>query len=304
MCRSRILYKRASDAKLGSLPATAFTMYPRTTITPELREWILATTRAGHDAHEVLRLMQQNGYDPRQSRSIVAEVMKMPLAALQASTSKSPSRGLRTRHPEAPFVVVDGHRIDVSLSLDAPTLRVLDGLLTPPECSELIELARPRLKRALTVDSEGQQQVDQRRTSEGMFFALNEQPLIGRIEQRLAGLLGIPASHGEGMQILHYGPGQEYEPHFDWFDPEQAGFDIITKIGGQRVASVVMYLNSPEQGGGTAFPDVGLTVTARQGSAVYFAYEGGDLSSLHAGLPVLKGEKWIATKWLRERPYR
>jgi prolyl 4-hydroxylase len=278
-------------------------MHPCITISPELREWILATTRAGHGVSEVLRLMKENGYDPRQSRSIVAEVLKLPLAALHASTGKTPPRGVRTKHPEAPDVCIDGHTIQIPLSVEAPALRVLDGMLTGQECDELIELARPRLQRALTVDSEGRHQVDQRRTSEGMFFTLNELPLIGRIEQRLAGLLDVPVNHGEGLQILHYLPGQEYEPHYDWFDPEQPGYAAITAAGGQRIASVVMYLNSPAQGGGTAFPEIGLTVTARRGAAVYFAYEGGDRSSLHAGLPVLQGEKWIATKWLRERPY-
>ena len=180
----------------------------------------------------------------------------------------------------------------------------LENLLDEAECAELIELARPRLARALTVDDDGKQQVDQRRTSEGMFFSIGELPLVARIEQRLAGLLGLPVSHGEGLQILHYRPGQEYEPHFDWFDPALPGYDAITRSGGQRIASVVIYLNTPELGGGTAFPELGLTVTARRGSAVYFAYEGGDPSSLHAGLPVICGEKWIATKWLRERPYR
>lgn len=279
-------------------------MHPRITISAELREWILATTRAGHGVPDVLRLMKESGYDPRQSRSIVAEVLKLPLAALQASTGKLTPKGVRTKHPEAPEVCIDGHTIQIPLSVERPTLRVLDGLLSGQECDELIGLARPRLARALTVDSEGRHQVDQRRTSEGMFFILNELPLIGRIEQRLAGLLGVPVNHGEGLQILHYLPGQEYEPHFDWFDPEQPGFGTITALGGQRIASVVMYLNTPERGGGTAFPEIGLTVTARRGSAVYFAYEGGDRSSLHAGLPVLRGEKWIATKWLRERPYR
>ena len=279
-------------------------MHPRTTISPELREWILATTRAGHGVPDVLKLMKDNGYDPRQSRSMVAEVLKLPLATLHASTDKGAPKGRRTQHPEAPEVIVGGHAVGVSLSVDAPALRVLDGLLTEHECTELIELARPRLQRALTVDSDGRQQVDQRRTSEGMFFVPNELPLIGRIEQRLAELLGVPANHGEGLQILHYLPGQEYEPHFDWFDPEQPGYGAITAVGGQRIASVVIYLNTPAQGGGTAFPEIGLTVTARRGSAVYFAYEGGDRSSLHAGLPVARGEKWIATKWLRERPFR
>ena len=128
------------------------------------------------------------------------------------------------------------------------------------------------------------------------------EPLVRSIEQRLARLLDLPVEHGEGLQVLHYLPGQEYEPHYDWFDPAQPGYSALTARGGQRIASVVMYLNTPEEGGGTAFPQVGLTVTAIAGSAVYFAYETGDTSSLHAGLPVLRGEKWIATKWLRERP--
>jgi len=282
-------------------------MNSRPSIRPELREWILSTTRAGHSVQDVLQLMKQSGYDPRQSRSIVADVLKLSLAALNSTTQPTASRapqGKRTRHPEAPGVTVGGHRVDVSISVDEPAVRLLDGLLLESECAELIELARPRLKRALTVDTDGKNQIDHRRTSEGMFFTINELPLIGTIEQRLADLLDMPVDHGEGLQILHYLPGQEYEPHFDWFDPELPGFSAITAMGGQRIASIVMYLNTPDQGGGTAFPEIGLTVTARRGSAVYFAYDSGDKSSLHAGLPVIRGEKWIATKWLRERPYK
>ena len=279
-------------------------MPPRIRITAELRDWILATTRVGHGVPEVLRLMKENGYDPRQSRVIVAEVLKLPLATLLASTDKPAPPGLRTRHPEPPGATIDGHRIDIGLAVARPALRVLQGLLAADECDELIALAQPRLARALTVDEAGGQQVDHRRTSSGMFFQLGELPLIKRIEQRLAQLLGVPAEHGEGLQVLHYLPGQAYEPHFDWFDPEQPGFEAITRRGGQRIASVVIYLNTPEQGGGTDFPTLGLTVTALRGSAVYFAYDTGDQSSLHAGLPVARGEKWIATKWLRERPFR
>jgi prolyl 4-hydroxylase len=271
-------------------------------IRPELRHWILNTTRAGHGTDEVLRLMHETGYETQQSRRIVAEVLQLPLAALTASAAKS--SGLRTHPPEGPQIVVDDQAMRVSMAMESPVIRVLENMLAAGECSELIELARPRMKRALTVDADGSQQIDQRRTSEGTFFQRGETPLIARIEQRIATLFGIPANHGEGLQILHYRPGQEYEPHFDWFDPDQPGFTAITARGGQRIASIVMYLNTPEAGGGTHFPEVGLTVTALRGSAVYFAYETGDQASLHAGLPVQRGEKWIATKWLRERPYQ
>ncbi|HEX7731833.1 MAG TPA: 2OG-Fe(II) oxygenase [Rhodanobacter sp.] len=270
-------------------------------ISPELREWVLATHRAGHAPQTVVELMRAHGYDARRSRSVVAEVLDLPPAALLAEADAPLTR--RSRHPEAPLAKAGDREVKVALSMDRPALRVLDGLLTGEECDELIALATPRLARALTVNATGGQQVDQRRTSVGMFFKLGELPLVARLEQRIAELLDIPVSHGEGLQILHYLPGQEYQPHYDWFDPGQPGYAAITARGGQRIASVVMYLNTPEAGGGTAFPEVGLTVTALRGSAVYFAYEGGDASSLHAGLPVRRGEKWIATKWLRERPY-
>lgn len=273
------------------------------TISPELRQWILATTGAGHGVSDVLRLMKENGYHPKDSLGIVSEVMKIPLAKLSQMIARPTPAGFHPRHPEAPEVVVDGHAVGVSLSMQSPELRVLEDILTARECAELIELARPRLDRALVVDPAGNYQADGRRTSAGMFFALHELPLIQVIERRLAGLLGVPVNHGEALQVLHYLPGQEYEPHYDWFDPELPSFEPITAIGGQRIASVVIYLNTPQEGGGTAFPEVGVTVTARRGSAVYFAYEAGDRNSLHAGLPVIRGEKWIATKWLRQRPY-
>ncbi|MGO4701838.1 2OG-Fe(II) oxygenase [Dyella sp. 2RAB6] len=269
---------------------------------PELRDWILATARGGHTPLEVVKLMQEAGYDQQQCHRAVSEVLGVPLAALNATLPRAGAK--RTTHPAAPSSIADGHPVRVSTSLDSPVLRVLDGLLTDGECAELIGLASPRLARSLTVDEAGRHQTDERRTSNGMFFRLGETPLIERIEQRIASLVDLPAEHGEGLQVLHYLPGQEYEPHFDWFDPTQPGFTAVTARGGQRIASIVMYLNTPEEGGGTGFPAAGLTVTALCGSAVYFAYDTGDQSSLHAGLPVLKGEKWIATKWLRERPYQ
>jgi len=273
------------------------------TIRPELREWILSTSRSGCSLTDLLKMLKDAGYGGEQSRQIVARVLNLPLAQVLAA-SKQKIVGLRTKHPQAPSQMVGDHPVRITVSTDAPVVRVLENLLTADECDDLIGEAKPRLARALTVDVDGRHQVDERRTSQGMFFAIGETPLVQKIEQRIADLLAMPVSHGEGLQILHYQPGQEYEPHFDWFNPEQPGFSAVTARGGQRIASVVMYLNTPEEGGGTAFPRIGLTVTAMRGSAVYFAYDTGDEASLHAGLPVIKGEKWIATKWLRERPYQ
>jgi prolyl 4-hydroxylase len=117
----------------------------------------------------------------------------------------------------------------------------------------------------------------------------------------------LRVEQGEPLQILHYGLKGEYLPHHDYFDPNDPGSPVILKTGGQRIATLVMYLNTPEEGGATHFPELDLDVKARKGSAVYFEYmnKNGQLDSrsLHAGMPVLKGEKWVATKWLRESNY-
>ena len=109
------------------------------------------------------------------------------------------------------------------------------------------------------------------------------------------------------MQILHYGPGGEYKAHQDFFEPKDPGSAVLTRVGGQRIGTVVMYLNDVPEGGETAFPDIGFSAKPIKGSAVYFEYQNAegqlDYRCLHAGMPVIRGDKWIMTKWLRERPY-
>jgi prolyl 4-hydroxylase len=138
-----------------------------------------------------------------------------------------------------------------------------------------------------------------------MFFGREENPLCARIEQRIAEMFNWPIENGEGLQVLHYSPGAEYKPHYDYFDPEQPGTVPVLKRGGQRVASLVMYLNTPVKGGGTVFPDVEFEVAPIKGNAVFFSYDRPhpDTRTLHGGSPVIEGEKWVATKWLRERRF-
>ncbi len=180
---------------------------------------------------------------------------------------------------------------------------VFGGLLSDAECDELIELSRPRLTRSETVDNAtGGSEVNAARTSQGMFFQRGENPLCQRIEARIAALVNWPVENGEGIQILRYAPGAEYKPHHDYFDPAQPGSATILKRGGQRVGTVVMYLNAPAKGGGTVFPDVHLEVAPVKGNAVFFSYDRPHpmTRTLHGGSPVIEGEKWVATKWLRE----
>ena len=185
----------------------------------------------------------------------------------------------------------------------APEVVVFSNLLTDAECDALMEQAAPRLSTSLTVDvATGDELLHKDRTSEGMFFDRGESDVVQRVENRIAKLLRWPVKNGEGLQVLRYSAGGQYLPHYDYFDPREAGTPKLLARGGQRVATLIMYLQSPEGGGATVFPDLNLQVTPLRGRAVFFSYSEALAASLslHGGAPVLAGQKWIATKWLRQ----
>lgn len=274
-------------------------------ITPELRAWIVAQAQAGFTPEDVLAAMRHSGWP----EDVAIEAMETTLTDhLQARGRPAPGRRL----PEPALggspssLLVEGHEVRVLMSLKLPRVVVFGGFLSEAECDELVALAGPRLARSETVVNEtGGSEVNTARTSDGMFFQRGEFPVCQRIERRIAALLHWPLVHGEGLQVLRYRPGAEYKPHHDYFDPAHPGTPTILARGGQRVGTLVMYLNDPVRGGGTTFPDVGLEVAPVKGNAVFFSYAAPhpDTKTLHGGAPVLEGEKWVATKWLREREF-
>ena len=267
-------------------------------ITPELREWLLTQVAAGHRADRVLTSMQASGWDVAVALSAIREVMPDAADELAQGVAPMPELADAAGHR----IPVHDRELDVVISVRHPRIVVLRGLLSDAECDALIDLARPRLSRSETVvNHSGASEVNAARTSQGMFFSRGEGELVSAIEERIAALLNWPIERGEGLQVLRYGVGAEYRPHFDYFDPAQPGSQSILKRGGQRVGTVLMYLNTPESGGATTFPDAGIEVQALRGSAVFFAYaQPSPLTrTLHGGAPVLAGEKWVATKWLR-----
>ena len=187
-----------------------------------------------------------------------------------------------------------------------PEVVVFANFLSAPECDALMQVAKPRLSRSLTVDTHtGNEALHPDRTSQGMFFERFENEVVYCVETRIAKLLRWPVKHGEGLQVLRYTKGAQYLPHYDYFDPREAGTPALLARGGQRVATLIMYLNTPESGGATVFPDLGLKVKPQRGQAVFFSYAKPlpTSLSLHGGEPVALGEKWIATKWLRQNEF-
>jgi prolyl 4-hydroxylase len=145
--------------------------------------------------------------------------------------------------------------VTVLLRVAQPQLIAFDNVLCADECAELLERSRPRLKRSTTVNPDnGGEEVIALRTSEGCWFRRCEDAFIERLDRRIAALMNGPIDHGEGLQILHYTAGGEYRPHFDYFPPGQRGSAIHTSRGGQRVATLIVYLNDVAGGGETIFP--------------------------------------------------
>ena len=281
---------------------------------PHIREQLSRITDAPAHVLDGLCATLQTRGDALTSAIAGHDARRAP-APVQAPATPAPAVAASPFQPTHPMgwdgrhqVSVDGHRIDILARIRRPSVAVLGNVLSAGECDSLIAFARDRLQAAQVVDpATGRDYQDPDRTSELLMCRLGETPLIARIEQRLSTLCGIPLANGEGLQIMRYRPGAEYRPHFDFFKNTSGGEARHLKTGGQRIATMVIYLNDGAQGGATIFPDAGIDVAPLQGNAVYFAYTDAaghsDDASLHGGAPVTAGEKWIATKWFRQREY-
>lgn len=158
---------------------------------------------------------------------------------------------------------------------------------------------------------EGESQIHDSRKSEQMFFQLGENQIVANLEARIASWTGIPVEYGEGLQIAHYTNGGFFKAHYDYFNPEWGGgAPKAIERGGQRTHTIIIYLNDvpKESGGSTVFHKADITIQPQQGLAFLFMNVDKDgkcdESSYHEAMPILNGsEKWIATKWIRERVF-
>jgi prolyl 4-hydroxylase len=275
-------------------------------IDANLMKWLNECLARGHSPESLTTSMLQSGWSQEMARLAIAEALGKELRAkpdVPTPTKAVPEPNL----VQSPISVQTSDRlVEVWTTVKFPRIVVFGNVLSSEECDELIALAQPKLARSLTVDNQtGGDEVNPARTSDGMFFNRGENPVCERIERRLAELVNWPYENGEGLQVLRYKHGAQYVPHYDYFDPAQPGTPKILQRGGQRVATIVMYLRTPERGGSTVFPDIGLEVAPIKGSAVFFSYDRPhpDTKTLHGGSPVTLGEKYVATKWMREREF-
>ncbi|WP_394578944.1 2OG-Fe(II) oxygenase [Cytobacillus firmus] len=193
-------------------------------------------------------------------------------------------------------IITEDREIHIIAKFAEPLIVVLGNVLSDEECDQLIQQSKDRMQRSKVANS---LEVDELRTSSSTFFEEGENELVARIEKRVSRIMNIPVEHGEGLQILNYKIGQEYKAHFDFFSSTSKA------ASNPRISTLVMYLNDVEQGGETYFPKLNLSVSPQKGMAVYFEYFYNDQNlndlTLHGGAPVVSGDKWAATQWMRRK---
>lgn len=181
-------------------------------------------------------------------------------------------------------------------------LYLIDDFLTVHECNLLIELSKKILvPSTLTIPSADQEF----RTSQTANIKPEDGSITSIVDAKITACLGIDGEYAEPTQIQCYQAGQQFKMHTDFFEPNTAEYLEFAGDRGNRTWTFMVYLNDVAQGGETIFPAIEYTIKPKQGLAVIWnnRHPNGDVNhdSLHAGLPVIDGEKFIITKWYRER---
>jgi predicted 2-oxoglutarate/Fe(II)-dependent dioxygenase YbiX len=188
-----------------------------------------------------------------------------------------------------------------------PAVFVAEAIASRAMCKWIIERGRGRLKPAQVEHvATGQSQADPMRTAEAAHFRLNETDLVMTvIQERIGRAINLPLHAHEPPNLLHYKPGQEYRAHFDFINPGVPAFAENLAVLGQRVATLLVYLNDDFEGGETRFVKLDWSFKGKPGDGLLFFNVGQDRKpdglTLHAGMPPSRGEKWLLSVWVRDR---
>ncbi len=282
------------------------------------KQWIQENLARGCTVDSMVDVMAAQNFERASANRFIRDIAAGGVSSLPVTVQAAPAPASRQGaayqyekplfHQPGNVIKTPDRDVRVTFRMKQPVVAVFDNLLSPDECAELIRLSSIKLKRSTIVDPKtGREEVIDDRSSFGTFFTHDESDFVASLERRISVVMNQPIENGEGLQILNYKVGGEYKAHFDYFTPSDSGSAVHLANGGQRVSTLIMYLNDVEQAGETIFPEIGLTVTPKTGSAVYFEYCNSqnqlDPLTLHGGAPVQAGEKWIATKWMRQRRY-
>ena len=181
------------------------------------------------------------------------------------------------------------------------TLFIRRGFLDRDLCAALIDRIDAERRPSTIADATGDTGF---RTSETCDFRFDE-PLARAVVEQLTTLMGIDPAFGEPLQGQRYAVGQEFKQHTDYFDPQGADYDTYCSVAGQRTWTAMIYLNAPDAGGATRFRSIDKTIQPETGKLLMWDNRrvdgSGNAATLHQGMKVRAGTKYVLTQWFRER---
>lgn len=262
------------------------------------RNFVALLAEHGYSAERIKDELISMGWHP-QSASLVLQRFDEGPPSEHVPVPLGPDLG------QLPTSIDCGDReISVLASMRLPRMCLLGNFLSPQECAELIELSAPRMQRSKVVVSDGDTKDDTSltyaRTSDQTSISHGASELVDAIRRRAARVTRWPEALMQDLLVVRYRPGADFSPHHDYFCPKSHP-DLARQ--GQRVGTLLFYLNTPPRGGATAFLDVEMEIYPQQGNALFFSYPlpRQDSLTLHAGVPLGEGEKWVATFFLTNR---
>ena len=306
---ARALLLRAADAKFPDAREAADELVPEREAGEAATRWH-QRLKENLGAAQALRQRLVPADAPLGTRALHAAVP--PLEAHFASVGH-PSI---TMHPDGRLTVSPDACASLRASPHAwdwlaqrPKIAVSRGFASREECAHLIHKVGASLRRPDAYLKSGSNDASEQRQFNGLGHppgALHADAVTRMIERRIAGMTGWTMQALEPHSVIRYEPGNEYRPHVDSYSREQIERNRIERgdFGGQRIATFLLYLKVPEEGGKTHFHFPNLSVSGEPGMGLlhYNAIPdgSGDAESLHSGRPVVRGEKWMWRSTLRQ----
>lgn len=279
-------------------------------------EWLATGSRLPRDparALEMARLAAESGLLP--AMQVYACLLRWNApdgddAEANAWTRQAAEQGDPSAQAEvALWPLLDRPLPEPDVLHDAPRIAALPGFVPVEVCRHLLALARPRVAPAMVLDpATGQSRPHPvRRAHFTNFGTTCYDSIVAWVNRRIAQASGTTAAQGEPLSVLAYGPGGEYRPHLDCLPPAASRLEDRLAESGQRIKTLLISLGGGYSGGHTAFTELKIRWRGRVGDALLFdnVTEDGapDPRSRHAGMPVTAGEKWLASRWIRARPF-
>jgi prolyl 4-hydroxylase len=263
------------------------------------KNWVLESLLQGSDSVEILKILLQNGFTFESAKKVLGA--NLP-AGVQCN--KDGAFYARVANPTL-LSQLDQYAAQV---IDLPDIQLIkiDNFLDQNECDALVRLSKQHLRPSeLPVRDEDHYKGF--RTSSTCDLPFTQDPLAFEIDTKIVKALGLGVGEREVIQAQHYGVGQQFKAHYDYFAPGSTDFKVYQKQGGQRTWTFMIYLNEACEGGETEFVKLGLKFKPKTGTALVWnnLHADGEVNenTLHQAHPITSGEKIVITKWFREDTY-